>query len=288
MFGRLCTLVSLWLTLSAVTAVGDDCSRIVSLSPSITESLYALDLGRAVKAVTRFCKYPADATSLPKVGGFLDLSLEAIVTHQPTIVFALSEQRDVRSSLERLGLLVRTVDHSSVTGILDSLRIIGAACDRREIAEGLRTTLERRITEVKRSVSGKQMVRTLVTVGRGQEDDSISGIFASGKDGYYNELIEISGGVNINQSSTISFPTVSAEGILRANPEVIIEIVDPRDAFRVSEERVKGVWGSFSRVSAVKTGRIHIIDEDYASIPGPRFIEVLERFSRILHPVGEQ
>jgi iron complex transport system substrate-binding protein len=262
----------------------DDCSRFVSLAPSITETLFALDLGPQVKAVTRFCRFPIEAQKLPKVGGFLDLSLEAIVAHRPTVVFLLTEQGDARVNLERFGAKTVTIDHSKVSGILDSLNTIGVMCGRTPQAGDLRSEMEARINEVKKQVAGKTVVRTLVTVGRGQETDSMSGVFASGSDGFYNELIEIAGGININRSSTISFPTLSAEGVTRANPEVILEIVDPTDAEKVSREKILNSWAAFPRVDAVKQGRIYLFTEDFASIPGPRFVEVLGKFAELLHP----
>ena len=68
-------------------------ARIVSLAPSITEILFALELEEQIVGVTRFCDYPAAASGIAKIGGFSDPNFEAIVALKPSIVFGMSEHQ---------------------------------------------------------------------------------------------------------------------------------------------------------------------------------------------------
>jgi len=260
----------------------DQCKKIVSLAPSITESIYALGLGVNLVGRTRFCNYPSEVLSLPSVGGFLDPSLETIIRLQPTIVVLLKEQRSLSDNLLKLGLKTIVVDQSGVNAILDSLESIGEYCGNKEDADALVNKLKSEITEVKERLKDVKKVRTLVTVGRG-ETGSGSSVYASGKDGYYNDLLELAGGENVNTGITMGFPIISQEGLMSVNPEAIIEIIMP-GAIKKQQLNPANVWHQMHSLDAVKNNKILFTDENYASIPGPRFTKLLKDFAKFLHP----
>ena len=95
-----------------VPAAADDAApqRIVSLAPSLTETLFALGLGDRVVGVTRFCAYPPEVLELPRVGGHLDPNFEAIVSLEPDLVVAIPSSRESGLRLESLGISVLEVD----------------------------------------------------------------------------------------------------------------------------------------------------------------------------------
>jgi len=256
------------------------CARIVSLAPSITELLYDLNLGSNVIGVTSYCIHPAEARRKPKVGGLLDLSYEAVLSLRPTVVFALAEEAPQVAGLQKLGLEAVMLEHRSVSGILESVSAVGKICGREREAGALRASLEERVQRVQGKTRGRPKVRTLVIVGSGMAAGSASGLYVSGRDGFYSELLELAGGVNVYQGLTAGAPALSAEGLLSLNPDVIIEIsTEPGAAGR---ERFPA--GLFGRLSAVQKGRIYRLHEDYASVPGPRFVLILEKLAAFLHP----
>ena len=111
--------------------------RIVSLTPSITEILFALDLGDKVVGVTDACDYPPEAQDKPKVGGYFMTSLEAIVAKDPDIVF--SDGHDpVCAQLENLGVTVVVIQPPNIDGILRDIELMGQITDKEEEAEELR------------------------------------------------------------------------------------------------------------------------------------------------------
>ena len=102
--------------------------RIISMSPSITETLYALDLGERVVGVTRFCTYPPETKEKMKVGGYIDLNYEAITVLQPDLVILLPEHEKVRNYLTELGIRFQVVHNRTVSEILATIITIGTIC----------------------------------------------------------------------------------------------------------------------------------------------------------------
>jgi len=257
--------------------------RIISLAPSITEVLFALGVGNKVVGVTRYCDYPPEAGMITRVGGYFDINYEAILSLEPDLVVLLTEHEDARANLRKMGIGVMTVDHSSMDGIMESIgtvaRVVGAA------AEGarLQTELEVRIARVASAFKNSLRPRVMVAVGRRMDGGNIGEIYISGKDGFYDKLITLAGGVNAYQDSTMKFPAISVEGIVRLDPDVIVEMVPDAKGDNV-KERLASHWLSLPSVKAVEEGRIFIFTEDYVVVPGPRFVLLLEELARALHP----
>ena len=257
------------------------CERVVSLAPSITEMLFALDLGDRVAGVTRYCEYPAAARKKPYVGGYVDPDIEAISALNPTVVLLLSEHELPAQQLAAIGIPTVKLDHHGVSGIYASLGRIGEICGVSESAARLRARLEQRVAAVRAVTRVGAPVRVLITLGRNMGGGGISDVFAAGKGIFYDDLIRMAGGINA-YSGSVPVPRVSQEGILQMNPEVIVDMV-PRNQKdeSLSTEAVRAEWSSLP-VSAVKTGRVYVMEESYAVVPGPRFVETLEALSRIL------
>lgn len=254
------------------------CTRIVSLAPSITEVLFDLELGDNIVGVTRYCVYPPAARNKPKIGGFFDINLEAIMSERPSVIFALSEHAAQRVELQKLGLKVVTLEHKNVSGIISSIQNVGALCGREEQAKRLRTELEERIEGVQQRVRNQPKVRVMIVVG-GAGPGSL---YVSGKDGFYSELLSLAGGENVYQGLTTSIPTLSVEGLLKLDPNIIIEITtDPEMGSQLKRE---DSWQQFPGLRAVKNGQIYVIDDDYVSVPGPRFVKLLEKIAALIHP----
>lgn len=268
------------LFVTSSSAEADRCARIISLSPSITEVIYELGLGDKLVGVTRYCRYPSEAQSIAKVGGFYDMSLENMVSLKPTQVFGLRENAEVRASLQKFGVPAQEVDHSTVEGIKRSISIIGEACGVESRAHEKLATLEQRENALRARRAAAPQYSTLVVVGRMHEGDSLSGIYVSGKDGFYTGVIELLGMRNINTDPTVAVPMLSAEGFMALAPDAIVEVLN------VDDPALKGaptaIWNRFPQVPAVKNSRIFTLSDDYASIPGPRYIELAEKLAGLL------
>lgn len=259
--------------------------RIISLAPSITETLFALQLGAQVVGVTRYCDYPPQALSKPKVGGYLDPNMEAIVTLRPDLVITFPGHQTLQRRLDQLGIATLQVQHQKLEDILEAIHIIGAATGKEAEAAALLTALKRRVEAIKAKTAGLPRPRVLVTMGR-PIGNPLKEVFVAGAADPYDEMIRIAGGVNAYQGRFIRVPPLSAEGIIHLDPEVIIELVSDREAQKKdwSDTTLVQDWAGLSRVAAVKTGRIHLFADDFDTVPGPRFIQTLEKMAQVIHP----
>jgi len=266
--------------------------RIVSLAPSITEVLFELGLGDRVAGVTRYCDYPPEAAEKPVVGGYFDVNYEMLLALKTDLVLHLVEHEDARLRLGDLDIETLAVNHSRVEGILESITVIAERCNVMEEGERLRLSLEKRIQEIQKRysplsprprvpASERTAPRVLVAVGRLMDKGSGGEIFISGRDGFYDDLIAIAGGVNAYREETLKFPAVSDEGLIRLDPDIILEMV-PDLAGEADRQTLMDLWRAKRGVRAVREGRVHILGEDYTVVPGPRFVELLEDFAEII------
>ena len=258
--------------------------RIVSLAPSITEILFALDLDERVVGVTRFCRYPEAARSKAKVGGFEDISMEAVAGLRPDLVIVLDAHRHVAGDLRRLlACDIIEVQHETVSGILQSIRDIGAATGMGRRARALTDDVERRMRWVARQTAGKAKPSVLLTLGSALAGEGMGSIFIAGEGGFYDRMIELAGGTNAYTGKLI-FPSISPEGLLRMDPDVIVELAAGAEARTGAVEEVKARWRRLPELTAVERHRVHVLTGDYVTVPGPRFIHTLEDLARVLHP----
>jgi iron complex transport system substrate-binding protein len=264
--------------------VAPSCERIVSLSPSVTETLYALGLGEQVTGVTRYCRYPPEAQAKPKIGGFLDPNNEVILSLKPSLVITVGEQEAERNFLTHLGMRTLSVDHKSISGILNSLDVIGERCGKKREAAALRETLEATLHALKEARAHLPRERVLIAVGGNEQDGVLAHLFISGRDGFYDQMLEIVGGENVYHGSTTTLPSLSKEGLIALNPEVIIQIGSESDGVRTDPSAIRRAWQGLEMIKAVRNGRVYVFTQDFASIPGPRFVKILEEFAKVIHP----
>lgn len=258
--------------------------RIVSLSPSVTEILYALDLGDRVAGVTRYCQYPPEALRKPKVGGLLDPNLEAILALQADLVILVPDQKEFEAPLTRLNLPCLEVSQYSLREILDSIVKIGEVCGAQPAARRLAASIQSKTDAIRKRLSGLPPTRALISVGRDYGSGSLGQVYISGPGTFYDELLKLAGGVNAYREAAVKYPVVSAEGILRMNPEAIIEIAPGVVPGGSESEAIVRDWQEIPQVSAVKEGRLYVFGEDFMTIPGPRVGLILERLAEALHP----
>ena len=113
---------------------------------------------------------------------------------------------------------------------------------------------------------------------------SLGQVYISGEGTYLDEVLTLAGGVNACRDVKVKYPIVSAEGILRMNPEVIIEVVSDPLMSIPNEKSYLDDWTKVGEVDAVKNHRVHLLSEASSSIPGPRVVQTLKKMVRVLHP----
>lgn len=269
---------SLALVACAATAVAQEPQRIVSLAPSLTETVFALGLGDRLVGVSVYCDYPPEALRIDRVGTFITPNIEAIVASKPDVILAVPSpgNRSPVESLEQLGFKVLVVDPLTLEGIKESLLTIGSRLGREARARELTAVIERQIESVRATLRGAPRRKVLMVVGQ-------TPLIVAGAATVQDELIEIAGGINLGAAAGKAWPHVSIEYAIAAAPEVIIDSTMGSEV-RAGEDGAIAFWNAFPTIPAVKERRIFGYKAYELLRPGPRIGEALEVIARFVHP----
>lgn len=258
--------------------------RIISLAPSITETLFALGVEDRVVGVTSFCAYPPGVKRIRKIGTYLDPNFEAILTLQPDLVILLKENAKVKEFCDAKGITFLLIDNHNIDAIIESITLIGEACGKGHKAKLLGDAIVMEFdTASFRSASGKECSRprVLLCVGRSDVGSGVlSKLWVAGPNTHYSEIIDAAGGINVISDSTMDYSTISSEAVIRLKPDIIIDVMAGISQF--SPEQVKGDWEKLTMVPAVQNRMIFCLTEDYITIPGPRIVLLLRDVKKVI------
>jgi len=258
--------------------------RIISLSPNITETLFSLGLGDKVVGVSHYCDYPEQALALPKAGDLINPNLEAIVKLAPDLVILSAKQTRTIAQLQQLNIATLGVESSRFTDVLDTIKIIGDMTQHQAQAAQLLASMNAKISLIKQKVAHRPRPTVMLTLGHSTNSAQINTLYIAGQQDFYNDLIQLAGGENSYTNSQISVPTLSIEGIIQLNPQIIIDVFPEADDHSSDLKHVMKQWKNLHYLDAIKTNRVHIIEQNYATIPGPRLIQLLDDLARLIHP----
>jgi iron complex transport system substrate-binding protein len=258
--------------------------RIVSLAPSITETLFALGLGDRVIGVTSYCTFPPEVKNIEKVGGYADANIEKIVSLHPDIVILTREHSHQKEALENFGIRTLTVDNSDFSKLRSSFVMIGKVCGASTASDSLVNVFNASIPDVNTPDSSKP--RVLLCIGRDAPGSgNIKTIFSVGRGTIYDEIIRASGGVNAFSDSFPMYPSLSYEGMIALQPDIIIDAAATMGEFDC--ENLVGDWIPLDRVKAVKQKHVFCVQKEYATVPGPRIVLLVDDFRKIITAVTE-
>lgn len=256
-----------------------DNTRIISFAPSITETLFALGLGPKVVGVSNYCEYPPEAAALPRVGGLLDPNTEMAARLKPTCVIVHSCGTDIAGFMSKLNIPVLTVNGTTLQDIMGSFSAIGTPLGKQREAEKLTALIQERLDKIK-PVQGKTIPKILLVIWRDAGSGSIRELQVAANDGYFSEIIKLAGGQIVPADTTVKFPSLNPESVLQLNPDFIIELLpEQKDGGTAA---VNDWRNSLPSLPALRNNRIHVITDDYAVIPGPRFILLAEKLAQII------
>jgi iron complex transport system substrate-binding protein len=248
--------------------------RVVSLAPSVTETLFALGFGNRLVGVTTSCDYPDAARKIPKIGGFMSPSLETIVAKRPGLVIGVSSATDPAKAreMERLGLKVTLISLASVNDILNSITSIARLLGSPQAGEKLVRSINLQMDQVKARVAPAPRRSTLLLVG-------LRPLIAVGGKNFIDELITLAGGKNIAGDAAQPWLNLPDEYVVAKAPQVIIEA-----GMGSERDQAAKHWADLKSIPAVEQGRVYRYPSDKILRPGPRIGEGLEEIARLLHP----
>jgi iron complex transport system substrate-binding protein len=254
--------------------------RIVSTSPAITETLFALGAGDRVVGVSEYCHFPAEATKRPKIGSYLKPNVEAILRLRPDLIVIERLPGHALEQLKSSNVKVAQVTYGDVAANLRTIEQIAAATNRVEAGRGLTAKVTEALKQVETGAKGRQPRSVIFLVGR--TPGHLDGMVAVGKGSYLNELIAMAGGRNLLADSVVSYPKVSLEGVVRLKPDVLIDMGDMADTIGVTDEHKRSVvalWKSRPDIPS----RVYAVASDIFVVPGPRMAEAAREFFRLIH-----
>jgi len=249
-------------------------ARVVSLAPSITETLFAIGAGNQVVGVTDYCTFPPEAKTRSSVGGIVNPSIEAIIGLRPDLI-VLSMEGNVRDDfarLEDLGVPVFVTNPRTLEGIHTSIADLGALTGRSESAAAVVKAMREREDSVKTHAREKLKTGVLLFV-------SLQPLIVVGGKTYLNELLGLAGAINLAADAPSTYPTISREAVLADNPDVLLFMSDAV----ANPENLLKFYPEWRTLDAVRNKRIVFLNADIISRPGPRAVDALETLYRSIH-----
>ena len=257
-------------------------TRIVSLVPAVTEMLFAIGAGPQVVAVSSYDDFPPQVKMLPRVGALLDPDVERILTMRPDLVITYGSQTQLESQMTRAGITSFSYRHGGITTVLDTLRDLGIVTGRTAEAERAVREIRARLDAVRARVQGRSRPRTLLVFER--QPKTLQQMYVSGGRGFLHEMLAAAGGVNVFADVDREAVQPSHETLLTRAPDVILEVraTGLIAASEVTQEL--NIWSALPSLPAVRNRRIHLLNDAYLVVPGPRLAIATEAFARALHP----
>lgn len=254
--------------LGQVTPITAPPQRIVSLLPSLTETVCELGACGRLVGVDRYSNFPASVNALPKLGGMDDTNVEMIAALKPDVVFVAVSSR-VAERLRALGMKVVALEPRSYRDVQRVLNIMGqvlGVADAQQVWRRIEAGVAAAASSVPASARG---VRVYYEVA--------SGIWAAGESSFMGETLAKLGAGNIIPASLGPFPKINPEFVVKANPGLIM--IGARGSQGLTERP------GWDRIDAIKRGRICIFKPEEGDIlarPGPRMAEAAQIMARCL------
>jgi iron complex transport system substrate-binding protein len=243
--------------------------RVVSLSPSTTEALFALGAGAAAVGRSRYCDFPEEAKKLPEVGGWVDPNMEAILALSPDLVVGARGPSGAAFSqkLEARGIATYFPPTESFAEIDAMLRGLGTRLGREADAERVVDGIHARVAQVEQRVAGRARPRVLCVFGT-------SPVVVAGPDTFVAEMLRRAGADNVVREGS-GYPTLGMERVVALDPDVIVDAA-------WGEGRVLNAPG-WRDVRAVREKRVRVLVDESVLRPGPRVGEGLDALARAVH-----
>jgi iron complex transport system substrate-binding protein len=255
-------------------------TRIVSLSPSTTELLFALELGSSIVGRTEHCNYPLEALEIAKVGsGTLEgISREAIVNLQPDLVLCKwDSHQPLIETFEKLGIPIVAFGPENIQEMFKEARLIGSITGQQTEAEQLVDRMSARLDRLKAVVStidAQDRKRVFYQVWDAP-------LMTAGPTSFIGEIMTTAGFNNVFSDLTNRYARVSSEVLVERDPQIIFAPTTHSTEVKLESFANRPGW---ENVTAVREGKIFIINGDQISRCGPRLLDAMEQMIRLGYP----
>jgi iron complex transport system substrate-binding protein len=252
--------------------------RIISLSPSNTEMVYALGLQDKLVGVTSYDNYPPEVKTKTVVSDYSTVNMEKIIDAKPDLVLADSiHEKDTIPALEKLGITVYTITPDSIDTLFNNLKVLGQITGQTKKSAELVSNLKSRIQIVAQKTSiltDSQKPHILFVTWHDP-------IWTAGSGTMIQYLIELAGGGNI-AGELQGYATITLESVLQQNPQIIIVMSSMGDQ-NTSLDFIKSN-AQLKSTDALKNNQVYEIDADIFGRTTPRIVDGLETLAKLIHP----
>jgi iron complex transport system substrate-binding protein len=251
------TLLLIWTTASG----GDEApaSRVVTLSPHLTELVFDAGAGDRLVGVVEYSDYPPAALGIPRIGDAFRFDRERLADARPDLVLAW-EGGTPESAIEQLigdGYRVETIRTSEPEGIARALERIGELTGTASVAAPKAAAFRREMAELEAEYSRRPPVRVFFQI-------SARPLYTVGSGQIIDRVIALCGGVNVFGSLRQLAPVVTEEAVVAADPQIMLTTSPEADPL--------GRWSRFPDIAAVRTRRLHEVEGDWLSRQGLRLV----------------
>lgn len=255
-------------------------TSVVTLAPSLTETLVYLGAEDLITAVDINSDYPESISELPRITGWdMSINYEALTALEPDLILA-SEMTSLEaiSSMEDLGLNVFCIKNpADFPELFESILMIGELIDKTPEAEELTAKLSDQAAEIE-AIAAKAETTPLVFYEIDATDPAKP--WTAGKGTFISKLIQMAGGENLGDELEGEWIQISLEALLKADPQIILL----GDSMYGSTAEAAAQRTGWSDISAVKNGMLYEFDDNLVTRPGPRLVEGFELIAQMIHP----
>ena len=255
--------------------VPDHPEQIISMAPSVTETLYELEVDDRVVGVTDYCNYPVNASSKTSIGGFSTPNMEIIVSLNPDLIIAASWNAESVALLENMGFAIVIILAETLEEIIYNIGVIGNLTD----AETKGAEIVSTLTADMESITSKTS-----TLNENITVDCYFEIWetpiVAGGTSFIDDMISKAGAINIFGNLDLEWPTIQHEWIIGSDPDAIF--ITEHSAPWYSQDVCDRT--GYNVVNACINNRVYLCFDDIYLRPGPRIILALENMTRYLYP----
>jgi iron complex transport system substrate-binding protein len=250
-------------------------TRVVSLAPHLTELVYAAGAGAKLVGAVEYSDFPAEARSLPRVGGDARIDLEAVLALHPDLVVAWPNAGSLRAvdRLAELGLPVFRSEPRELDDIARTLERIGRLAGSAAQADAAAAAFRARAAGLQQRYGARRKVRVFYQIWD-RPLLTVNGAHMISK------VIAACGGENVFAALPLLVPEVDGEAVLQADPEAIVA-----SGSNHAQPRWLEMWKRFPGLSATARGQLYTVPADLIQRQTPRILDGAERLCTILESV---
>lgn len=255
-------------------------TRVVSLSPAVTDTLFAIGAGEQVVAITDYCDYPPEALKLPRAGTIITPNYEAIARLKPGFIIGQTLQK--KNADERLTALAPTelLPWLSLDEICASIREIGRLTGHAQAANKLADEMHTRLSAQPAANAPKVLLLMPTEPGAPKE------MFFIQQNSIHGAALRAAGARNAVERDIVGAPTLGAEKLLELDPDAILLLLPDPNLDAAARKAYIAGFDSLPALRAVKQGKVAVLAGPEIYSDGPRVLAFLDKLKATLHELG--